>query len=116
MSEDASFNVSSLPWRVERFLEAKDWELPLKTNYVWDELYEAAILETDYVRLPQRLQAAKAAIDDRLHNLLLDHGGTPEERLAISDALQGLNVLRRQLQTRLQATDLSNDSMPSTNT
>jgi hypothetical protein len=28
----------------------------------------------------------------------MDHGGTPEERQAISDALAGLNVLRRELE------------------
>jgi hypothetical protein len=54
-------------------------------------------------KLPNRLQAAKAAkaaIDNRLHELQLDHGGTPEERQAITDSLGGLNVLRRELQIR----------------
>ena len=66
----------------------------MRTDYVWQESYQAAILETDDMKLPQRLQVAKAAIDDRLHDLQLDHGGTPEERQAITDALGGLNVLR----------------------
>jgi hypothetical protein len=69
-------------------------------EYIWQELYQAAIIETDDGKLPNRLRAAKAAIDNRLHELQLDHGGTPEERLAISDALAGLNVLRKELQTR----------------
>jgi len=72
----------------------------MKAHYVWEESYEAAILETDDKKLPKRIQAAKSAIDDRLHDLQTDHGGTPEERQAISDALAGLNVLRRELQIR----------------
>jgi hypothetical protein len=65
-------------------------------RYVWEGLYEAAILETDDAKLPQRLRSAKAAIDVRLQEIQLDHGGTPEERQAIADALAGLIVLRRE--------------------
>jgi hypothetical protein len=72
----------------------------MKTEYVWRKAYEAAILETDDLKLPKLLLAAKSAIDDRLHDLLLNHRGTPEERRAISDALQGLTVLRREVETR----------------
>lgn len=72
----------------------------MKTDYIWQESYQAAIIETDDGQLPNRLKAAKAAIDNQLHELQLDHGGTPEERLAISDALAGLNVLRKELETR----------------
>jgi hypothetical protein len=80
----------------------------MKAHYVWEESYEAAILETDDKKLPNRLQAAKAAIDNRLHELQFDHGGTPEERQAITDALGGLNVLRRELQIRSHETGSSN--------
>jgi hypothetical protein len=69
------------------------------TSYVWHDLYRAAVLETDRVRLQQALHAAKSAIDDRLQELQTDHGGTPEERQAISDALAALNVIRRELET-----------------
>jgi hypothetical protein len=72
----------------------------MKAHYVWEESYKAAILETDDKKLRERLQAAKAAIDNRLHELQTDHGGTPEERQAISDALGGLNVLRSELRCR----------------
>jgi hypothetical protein len=72
----------------------------MKTEYTWQKSYQAAIMETDDGKLPNRLKAAKVAIDNRLHELQLDHGGTPEERLAISDALAGLNVLRKELETR----------------
>jgi hypothetical protein len=72
----------------------------MKADYVWEEVHAAAILETDDAKLPNRLHVAKAAIDTRLHELQFDHGGSPEERQAISDALAGLNVLRRELERR----------------
>jgi hypothetical protein len=78
--------------------------ISLRTDYVWEEMYKAAIVETDNGMLPNRIQAAKAAIDSRLHALQGDHGGTPEERVAISDALAGLIILliilRRELESR----------------
>jgi len=70
----------------------------LEAVYVWKEPYKAALLETDRGKLQKRLTAAKAAIDVRLQELQSDHGGTPEERLAISDALASLNVIRRELE------------------
>ena len=69
----------------------------MKERYVWEEVYKAAVLELDREKLPERVHAAKAAIDVRLHELQLDHGGTPEERQALSDALASLNVIRREL-------------------
>ena len=80
----------------------------MRTDYVWQESYQAAILETDDKKLPNYLRAAKAAIDNRLHELQLDHGGTPEERQAITDALGGLNVLRRELEIRSHDAGSSN--------
>jgi hypothetical protein len=63
-------------------------------EYPWSEAYWAAVLETDENKLPNLLLEAKRAIDDRLHELQTDHGGTPEERRAMSRALAGLNALR----------------------
>jgi len=79
----------------------------MKADYLWQELYEAAILETDDGELLKRLPEVKATIDDRLQELQTDHGGTPEELQAISDALVGLNVLRRDLQSRSHETGSS---------
>ncbi len=56
----------------------------MKADYVWEGPYQAAMVEIDYGKLQECLQAAKAAIDSRLHELQLDHGGTPEERQAIT--------------------------------
>jgi len=58
------------------------------------------MLEIDDGNLADRLHAATAAIDNRVHELQMDHGGTLEEGQAISDALAGLNVLRRELEQR----------------
>jgi hypothetical protein len=80
----------------------------MRADYVWEESYKAAILETDDKNLPNRLRAAKGAIDTRLQEMQMDHGGTPEERQAITDALAGLNILRRELETRSQAAGSSN--------
>jgi len=76
-------------------------------GYPWQESYKAAIVETNVMKLRERIQSAKAAIDTRLHDLQLDHGGTPEERQAITDALNGLNFLRRELENRSRETDSS---------
>jgi phage FluMu protein gp41 len=54
-----------------------------------------------------RVLAAKAAIDARLHEFRMDHEGTPEEPVAISDALAGLNLLRREIETRAHDTGSS---------
>ena len=45
----------------------------MKDNYyVWEELYETAILETDDKKLPDCLQAAKVAINSRLQEIQAD--------------------------------------------
>ena len=77
--------------------------VPVKPHYPWQKQYEAAVLETKHEKIQPRIREAKAAIDARLHEMQLDHGGTPEERDAISDALAGLNVLRREIETRTSA-------------
>jgi hypothetical protein len=80
----------------------------MRADYVWEESYKAAILETDDKKLPNRLHAVKGAIDRRLQEMQMDHGGTPEERQALTDALAGLNVIRRELERRSQKSGSSN--------
>jgi hypothetical protein len=80
----------------------------MRADYVWEQLYEAAVLETDDKNLSNRLQAAKATIDSRRHEMQVDHGGTPEELQAISNALHGLNLLQAELETRSHAAGSSN--------
>lgn len=64
---------------------------------LWQELYEAAVLETNSGRIQLSLRAAKAAIDARFLELQMDHGGTREEQRALSDALTTLRVLEREV-------------------
>jgi hypothetical protein len=72
----------------------------MRSEYVWEGVYKAALVETDDGKLPNRIQAAKVAIDNRLYELQMDHGDIPEERQALSDALVGLRSLRRELESR----------------
>jgi hypothetical protein len=60
----------------------------------WEKLYKEAILETDWSKIENLIQAAESAIGARLHDFSLDHGGTPEENQRLRDALSGLSVLR----------------------
>jgi hypothetical protein len=66
----------------------------------WMDVYEAAILETDWSKIEERIQAADSAISARLHEFSLNHGGTPEENQAIRNALAGLTVLRHEVAER----------------
>lgn len=63
-------------------------------TYIWFDSYKAAVLETDWTRLIERIQSAEMDIHERQRVLSLDHGGTPEERRAIADALNGMTTLR----------------------
>jgi hypothetical protein len=60
----------------------------------WYESYRAAILETDWAKMRQLIEAAELEIHERQRVLSLDHGGTPEERQAIADALHGITHLK----------------------
>jgi hypothetical protein len=67
---------------------------------LWQELYEAAVVETNPKTLQARVQAAKAAIDARLRELQMDHSGTREEQQALRDAVAGVRVLEREIEGR----------------
>lgn len=60
----------------------------------WLRLYTMAIIETDWSKMEERVQAVETAIDQRLQTLSLDHGGTTSEHQALIDALQSVNILR----------------------
>jgi hypothetical protein len=66
----------------------------MTATYKWYDPYKTALLETDWSKLQERIQAAEAALRQRKRELELDHGGTPEENQAIADAMRGLIVLR----------------------
>lgn len=66
-------------------------------RYPWEDVYEAAILETERSRLPERIKAAQDAIDSRIEQFQQDHQGTPEERDAIGSALSGIRILKKEV-------------------
>ena len=65
-------------------------------EYKWHEVHKAALLETDWKKMEERINAAETALHARKHEFSMDHGGTPEENQAIEDALHGLNILRKE--------------------
>ena len=69
--------------------------MDINTKYGWQEFYATALLETDWTKIEHKIQAAENVIGARLHEFSLNHGGTPEENQAIEDALNGLTVLRK---------------------
>jgi len=71
--------------------------MDIKTKYGWQELYATALLETDWTKIEQKIQAAENGIEARLNEFSLNHGGTPEENQAIVDALHGLDILRKEV-------------------
>ena len=64
--------------------------------YGWEESYKHAMLETHRSKIPERIDAAQTAINRRLDEINAGHDSR-EERLAIRDALAGLNVLPREV-------------------
>jgi hypothetical protein len=55
------------------------------TEYKWQEVYKAVLLETDWSKMEERIQAAEAVLHERKREFDSNHGGTPEENQAIED-------------------------------
>ena len=69
-------------------------DIRVPTSYSWQESYQAALLETDWTKMQERIQKAESEIHKRRLELSQDHNGTHEEREAVINALNGLRVLR----------------------
>jgi len=69
----------------------------MSMEYGWFNLYKAAVLETDWSKINERIEAVELAFKARLSEFSLNHGGTPEENQAIIDATNKLNILRREI-------------------
>jgi hypothetical protein len=65
----------------------------MTTNFAWQDLYQAALLELDPETLRQRIREADVAIQRRSAELERNDSSCREELLAISDAARGLRVL-----------------------
>jgi hypothetical protein len=66
-------------------------------THEWEKLYEAAMLETDWSRMEERIEAAESALHARLDEMPLDYGGSLEENRAIADALNRLDTRQREV-------------------
>jgi len=66
----------------------------MTTTPSWYDAYKVALLETDWSKMEERIQAAEAAIQERQREFDLNHGGSPDENRAILDAMRSLAVLR----------------------
>jgi hypothetical protein len=67
----------------------------MNTHYPWLAFYEAAVLETDSLLLPSRIEAAQNAIGQRVIQIAIDD----EERRAVVKTLNALAVLKRERAT-----------------
>lgn len=65
----------------------------------WLEPYRSAILELDPKKLPAALAAAQNAVERRLHELLDAGSEGAKERQELTDALQNVRALKRDLKT-----------------
>ena len=68
--------------------------IKVPTSYNWQDSYKAALLETDWTKMVDLVQAAESEIHKRRLELSQDHNGTQEERKAVVNALNSLRVLR----------------------
>jgi hypothetical protein len=71
----------------------------MTTEYGWEKLYQAAVLETDWSVIEEQIDAAEGAINDRLLELSRNNDGTPEENEAITNAATALKNLRNEVAT-----------------
>ena len=67
----------------------------------WKPLYDAALLETNSTKLPERITLARSAIFDRIEESLTNP--VPSEHLAMDDALRNLRRLARMMSSKSTA-------------
>jgi len=65
----------------------------MTTNFAWQDLYRAALLELDPETLRRRIREAEVVIQRRSAELDRNDSSCQEELLAINDAVRGLRVL-----------------------
>jgi hypothetical protein len=67
----------------------------------WRDFYNAAVMESDWTKVEQRIQTAESEIRNRLA-LYQSVEGTQEERDTLVDALNGLETLRANVASWLE--------------
>lgn len=77
--------------------DGKELSTGLKSMSTWQELYLAAILETDDTNLLDRIHAVRQAIAERLRDISRSSNGASEvERNDIADAMEALRALAKE--------------------
>ena len=68
----------------------------METNepHLWEELYTAAVLETDPGKVADRIDKAQDALRERLHTLRQLPLARDRERQRLEDAIRTLNMIR----------------------
>jgi len=66
-------------------------------TYNWHQVYQVALLETDWSKIEGRIQAVETALNERKNEFALNHGGTPAENQAIEDVRHRLDILRKEV-------------------
>ena len=69
-------------------------KIKVPIRYDWQGSYQAALLETDWTKMQERIQTAESEVHKRRLVLSQDCDGTPEEREALVNAMGGLRVLQ----------------------
>jgi hypothetical protein len=87
-------------------------EIKVLTSYSWQESYQAALLETDWTKMQDRVQTAESEIHKRRLVLSQDHSATPEEREALVNAMSGLRMLRMDAASWLERQAVSGTPKP----
>jgi hypothetical protein len=75
-------------------------------HFSWEDLYMAALLETDSSRLPELIKVAAGTLFDRLLVLTASRGNEGEVG-AVEDALGSLAVLKRENDSASRATGVA---------
>ena len=74
----------------------------------WKDLYQAAMVESDVNKLPDRIADAEAAIVLRARQLFYTSGESSEEQESLDDAMCILHALRSSLKHRPTAVPAPN--------
>lgn len=69
---------------------------------LWEELYAAAVLETDPAKMLERIRLAQEAIRDRWQVLNQTPRANDRERRRVEDAMRTLNMIQ-QMELRASA-------------
>lgn len=68
--------------------------MQVKETRLWEELYVAAVLESDPNKIDDRINLAQDALRERWHELRQTPLARDRERQRVADAIRTLNLIR----------------------